>query len=174
MSTTESKVAQLIREAHEFLVSGECRDVLKLVKELTENLQTFHRVVNPPEPVVENPNVAAWRSIIKEGLDQALIEIQNALGIRTPPSASTFIRRAVMKDGGIKAKLGIKFTTNHLYSRSIDPVKIIQRHINEQMAAAGLPKVAVITTSGSQMKFNARVYIEGDDDYSMWVRVGRN
>lgn len=170
MSTTESKVVLLLREANDFLKSGECDDIPKLVADLVQKLQEYHPIVNPPDPVVENPNVVAWRDVIKEGVNQAAIEIQNTLGTRQPPKITTHIRRSVMKDGGVKAKLGIKFESKYQYSRDIDPIRVIQRNINAKMAAAGLPKVAVLTTAGSQMNFSARVYVEGDEDYSMWVR----
>lgn len=173
MSTTASKVQQLLREAREFLESGNCTDINLMVKELTDKLAEYHPIVNPPDPVVENPNVVAWRSFVKEGLEQAVAEIQTILGERTKITFSTHIRRAVMKDGGVKAKLGLKFEAKHVYTRSMNPVKIIQRKINEVLTSHGLPFAAVLTTSGSQMSFSARVYLEGDEDYTTWKRIGQ-
>lgn len=173
MSTTESKVHQLIREAKEFLESGNCTDINLLVKNLTDKLAEYHPIVNPPAPVTENPNVVAWRPMVKEGLEKAVVEIQTVLGKHTTVTATTHIRRSVMKDGGVKARLGIKFESKYAYNRSIDPVKIIQRKINEVLTSHGLPFAAVLTTSGSQMNFSARVYLEGDEDYTTWKRIGQ-
>lgn len=173
MSTTASKVQQLLREAREFLESGNCTDVNALVKNLTDKLAEYHPIVNPPAPVTENPNVVAWRPMVKEGLEKAAAEIQTILGEHTKITFSTHIRRAVMKDGGVKAKLGIKFEAKHVYTRSMNPVKIIQRKVNEVLTSHGLPFAAVLTTSGSQMSFSARVYLEGDEDYTTWKRIGQ-
>lgn len=133
--------------------------------------QIPEKIVKPV--LVENPNVVAWRPLVKEGLEKAIFEIQLLLGERTKITYSTHIRRSVMKDGGVKAKLGIKFEAKHTYTRSMDPVKIIQRKVNEVLSQNGIPFAAVLTTSGSQMNFSARVYLEGDEDYSMWKRIGQ-
>ncbi|MNI61719.1 hypothetical protein D3C73_1170050 [compost metagenome] len=145
----------------------------QLVKDLAELVREYHPIVNPPAPVVENPNVVDWRPMVIEGLKKAVADIQTLLGEHTKITASTHIRRSVMKDGGVKAKLGIKFEAKHVYVRSMDPVKIIQRKVNEVLTSYGHPFAAVLTTSGSQMNFSARVYLEGDEDYSMWKRIGQ-
>ena len=173
MSTTASKVHQLIREAKEFLESGNCTDINLLISNLTDKLVEYHPIVNPPIPLTENPNVEDWRPMVKEGLERAAAEIQTALGPNTKITFSTHIRRAVMKDGGVKAKLSIKFEAKHVYVRALDPVKIIQRNVNVVLASHGIPFAAVLTTSGSQMKFSARVFLEGDEDYTTWKRIGQ-
>lgn len=178
MSTTANKVEDLLREADDFIKNNRSRncsaDVTEdLIRGLSQIVREYHPIVNPPTPVVENPNVVAWRHLVKEGLEKAVAEIQVVLGERTKITYSTNIRRAVMKDGGVKAKLGIKFEAKHVYTRSMDPVKIIQRKVNEVLMSHGLPFAAVLTTSGSQMNFNARVYLEGDEDYTMWKRIGQ-
>lgn len=173
-----NKVEELLREADDFIKNNRSRNCSAevtedLIRGLSAIVREYHPIVNPPVPVVENPNVVDWRPMVKEGLDKAVAEIQMILGERTKIKHSTHIRRSVMKDGGVKAKLGIKFEANHVYTRSMDPVKIIQRKVNEVLSQHGLPFAAVLTTSGSQMNFSARVYLEGDEDYSMWVRIGR-
>lgn len=132
--------------------------------------QIPEKIVKPV--LVENPNVTAWRPVVVAGLEDAVRVIRILLG-HDQVTASTHIRRSVMKNGGIKAKLGIKFHAKTTYNRTHDYVKIIQRKINERMALNGLPFAAVLTTSGSQMNFNARVYLEGDGDYSTYVRMAR-
>lgn len=176
MSTTESKVEKLLREAADFIKNNRSRncssaDTEALIQGLSDIVREYHPIVNPPAPLVENPNVVAWRSFVNEGLANAVAELQIFLGDHIKITASTNIRRAVMKDGGVKARLNIKFEAKTVYSRSIEPTKIIQRTINATMTANGLPNVAVLTTSGSQMNFNARVYLEGDDSYEMWTRL---
>lgn len=133
--------------------------------------QIPEKIVKPI--AVENPNVVNWRPMVKEGLEKAVAEIQSLLGKHTTVTATTHIRRSVMKDGGVKAKLGIKFESKYAYTRTVDPVKIIQRKVNEVLASHGLPFAAVLTTSGSQMSFSARVYLEGDEDYTLWKKIGR-
>lgn len=173
MSTTGSKVHQLIREARIFLESGNCTDINKMVKELTDKLAEYLPIVNPPAPATENPNAVAWRPMVIAGLEDAVRDIQILLGDHVKITATTNIRRSVMKDGGIKARLSIKFQAKTTYNRDHNYVRIIQRKINERLQLNGLPFAAVLTTSGSQMNFNARVYIEGDDDYSTYVRMAR-
>ncbi|MNQ80373.1 hypothetical protein D3C85_953490 [compost metagenome] len=178
MSTMANKVEDLLSRAKHFVDADTegngFRSVAgQLVKELADKVREYHPIVNPPVPVIENPNVVNWRPMVKEGLEKAVAEIQTVLGKHTTVTATTHIRRSVMKDGGIKAKLGIKFESKYAYTRAIDPVKIIQRKVNEVLASHGLPFAAVLTTSGSQMSFSARVYLEGDEDYTLWKRIGR-
>lgn len=172
-----NKVEELLREADDFIKNNRSRNCSAevtedLIRGLSAIVREYHPIVNPPVPVVENPNVVAWRPMVKEGLEKAVAELKKLLG-HDNVIATTHIRRSVMKDGGVKAKLGIKFEAKSVYRRDIDPVKVIQRNVNAIMAANGLPKSAVLTTSGSQMNFSARVYLEGDEDYSMWVRMSR-
>ena len=173
-----NKVEELLREADDFIKNNRSRncsaDVTEdLIRGLSEIVREYHPIVNPPAPAVENPNVVAWRPFVKEGLANAVSALQTILGDHINITSSTHIRRSVMKDGGVKARLGLKFEASACYNRAIDPVKIIQRQINEVFTQNGLPFAAVLTTSGSQMNFNARVYLEGDDDYSTYVRIGR-
>ena len=149
---------------------GQARCLLySLAKVVREQIP--EKIVKPI--AVENPNVVDWRPLVKEGLANAVSALQTILGDHINITSSTHIRRSVMKDGGVKARLGLKFQASACYNRAIDPVKIIQRQINEVFTQNGLPFAAVLTTSGSQMNFSARVYLEGDEDYSTYVRIGR-
>lgn len=173
-----NKVEELLQEADDFIKNNRSRNCSAeatedLIRGLSAIVREYHPVVNPPTPVVENPNVVDWRPFVKEGLANAVSALQTILGDHINITSSTHIRRSVMKDGGVKARLGLKFEASACYNRAIDPVKIIQRQINEVFTQNGLPFAAVLTTSGSQMNFNARVYLEGDEDFSTYVRIAR-
>lgn len=149
---------------------GQARCLLySLAKVVREQIP--EKIVKPI--AVENPNVVGWRSIISSGLDDAVHEIKGKLGAHIRIKTSTHIRRSVMKNGGVKARLSLKFEAQSVYRQDLDLIKIIQRHINVRLSMNGLPAAAVLTTSGSQMNFNARVYLEGDEDFSTYVRIAR-
>lgn len=167
-----NKAVDLLNRADEFLTKGS-GSAKPLVKELVALLREYHPIVNPPLPVVENPNVVSRRPLVTAGLLSAIAELQTTFGEHIKVVGTTNIRRSVMKDGGVKAKLGIKFKASTYYNKNVDPIKVISRHINDVMDQNGLAHVSVVTTSGSQMSFSARVFVEGDEDYDRWLRISR-
>lgn len=171
MSTTANEIERLIGAAEHYLQTGN----LEYIDQTIEGLVAVVRELCPLAPkkpiLVANPNVDAWRPHINAALTDAIPAIILALGHTATIKTSTYVRRAVMKDGGVKVKLFFKFEAkNCTYRSSVEPRKIIQRIINDRMAIEGLPKVAVTTTCGSQMSFNARVHIQGDEDYDTYLR----
>lgn len=165
----ESKVEKLLKRAANVVDNGDNEIDTSLVRDLAAVVREYHPIVNPPTPLVENPNIVAWRSQVIQGLNHAIATLKTTLKTDRI-TATTNIRRSVMKDGGIKARLGIKFKAHAVYDRNVDPRKIIQRIINVHMEAANLPPVILTTTSGSQMDFSARVYIQGDANYDHYAK----
>lgn len=167
-----SKIEDLLARADIFLGNHTDRSIgYSLVRELVDVVRVYHPIVNPPVPLVENPNIVAWRPLVKDGLSKAVEELQLILGLHVKIESSTHIRRSVMKDGGIKARIGIKFKARTPMNYKLaDPIKVIQRAVNETFDGNGLPKCVVQITCGSQMNFSARVYVEGDEDYERRAR----
>lgn len=169
MSTTASNVEELLRRAASVVENGDNEIDTSLVRDLAAKLREYHPIVHPKLPVVENPNITEWRPNITRGLNHAIESLKMTLKTQEV-TATTHIRRSVMKDGGIKARLGIKCLIKAPYTRGVEPTKVMQSVINAHLAADGLPPVAIVTTSGSQMYFNARVYLEGDEDYDYYAK----
>jgi len=171
MSTTANEIEQLLGAADNYLRTGNLSNLDRTIEGLVAVVRELCPLA-PKKPIlVANPNVDEWRPIVNAALAEAIPAIILALGHVATITATTYVRRSVMKNGGVKAKLFFKFQAkNCTYRSTVEPRKIIQRIINERMAELGLPKVAVNTTCGSQMSFNARVAVKGDEDYETWVR----
>lgn len=116
-------------------------------------------------PRVANENVAVVRGFVDEALQNAGTEISVLFGNRDVDlKLRTFVRSRKYKDGGKSTNLHIEVNIpwsagNTNYRR------LIHRNINEMMKLHGLPEVLMYITSGSQTSFNARLLIEGDEDY---------
>lgn len=120
---------------------------------------------------VLNPAIPEARRLVNEALENAATEISALLGMRDVKiKLKSMVRKVKYKNGGEAAKLSISADIGTFYNRGHDYKKIIHRQINQLMEANGLSKVMMTMSSGSQTKFNARVYIEGDEDYEYYKR----
>lgn len=115
-------------------------------------------------PRVANDNIAAIRGYVDEALLAAGTEISKLFGNRDVDiKVRTYIRSRKYKDGGKSVKLFVEVDAP--WQSNINYRQIVHRNINERMKLYGLPKVLMYITTGSQYKFNARLVVEGDDDY---------
>lgn len=115
-------------------------------------------------PRVANDNIAAIRGYVDEALQAAGTEFSTLLGNRDVDiKLRTYIRSRKYKDGGKSVKLFVEVDAP--WQSNINYRQIVHRRINERMKLYGLPKVLMYITTGSQYKFNARLIVEGDEDY---------
>lgn len=173
MSTTANEIEQLLGAADNYLRTGNLSNLDRTIEGLVAVVRELCPLA-PKKPVlVANPNVDAWRPYVTQGLGDGLKAVLLRLdrpGVQA--TASTYVRRSVMKDGGVKVRLFVKVEIKHpfVHGYGFEPRKIIQSHIDDVMTLQGLPKVALSTTCGSQMTFNARVHLQGDEDYDTYMR----
>lgn len=123
-------------------------------------------------PRVANANASELRPLVDQGLETAKAEISAIQGNHNVViKMKSILRKKKFKSGGESAKLFIAVDLPWSV-HGHDYRKIIHRHINSVVEACGHAKVLMSITTGSTTAFNARLYIEGDEEYERYKQYG--